>query len=97
MNPHEAPGSDGFGAKNFQAYWHIIGNNICLAIHGFFHHGHLPPSLNHIIIALIPKTPTPETPNHFRTISLINSIYKAISKLLVARLCPILKSNISTL
>ena len=53
MNPHKASGSDGLGAKFFQAYWHTIGKDICLAIHDFFHHGHLPPSLNHTIIALI--------------------------------------------
>lgn len=92
MNPHKALGSDGFGPKFFQAYWPIVGPEVCLAIHGFFHHGCLPPSLNHTMIAPIPKQSSPETPNHFRPISLINSIYKAISKLMVQRLCPILKN-----
>lgn len=97
MNPHKALGSDGFGANFFQAYWPIMDPQICLAIHGFFHHGCPPASLNHTIITLIPKTSSPETPNHFRPVSLINTIYKAISKLLVQILCLILKSNISPL
>lgn len=97
MNPHKAPGLDGFGAHFFQAYWPYIENDICLAIQSFFFHGKLHPALNHTIIALIPKKPNPETLNHYRPISLVNTLYKAISKLLVSRLCPILKSNISPL
>lgn len=97
MNPHKAPGSDGFGAHFYQAFWPLIENEICIAIQGFFRHGKLPPSLTHTIIALILKNANPETANHFRPISLINTLYKVISKLLVNRLCPILKANISPL
>lgn len=98
MNHHKTPGSDdGFGANFFQAYWPNIENDICLAIQGFFYHGRFPPSLNHIIITLIPKKPNPETPNHYHPISLINTLYKAILKLLVRRLYPTLKTNISPL
>lgn len=95
MNPNKAPGWDGFGPKFFQAYWPIVRSEVCRAIHGFFHHGCLPPSLNHMIIAPISEQSSLETPSHFRPISLINSIYKAISKLMVKRLCPILKLHIS--
>ena len=95
MNPLKAPGSDGFGPKFFQTYWKIIGPEISLAIKSFFSHGHLPPFLNHTLIALIPKNDNPENPNHFRPISLCNTIYKAISKLLVTRLSPFLKKHIS--
>lgn len=56
-----------------------------------------PPALNHTIIPLIPKKCNPETPNRYRPISLINTLYKAVSKLLVKRLCPILKTNITPL
>lgn len=37
MNPHKAPG--GFGPKFYQAYWPMVGQEICKAIQGFFHHG----------------------------------------------------------
>lgn len=95
MNPNKSPGSDGFGPKFFQAYWPIIGNEITTVIKSFFDHGQIPPALNHTIIALIPKIEAPENPNHFRPISLCNTIYKAISKLLVNRLRPILQEHIS--
>ena len=95
INPYKAPRSDGFGSKFFQTYWHIIHKDICVAIRSFFFHGKLPPSLNHTIITLIPKRENPSSPYHFRPISLINTIYKAISKILVQRLCPILQREIS--
>ena len=97
INPLKAPGSDGFGGKFYQAFWPIIKKELITAVQSFFFHGKLPPSLNHTLITLIPKREAPETPDHFRPISLINSIYKAISKLLVTRLRPILQREISPL
>ena len=97
INPLKAPGSDGFGGKFYQAYWPIIGPELITAVQSFFHHGKLPPSLNHTLITLIPKKEAPESPDHFRPISLINTIYKAISKILVTRLRPILQREISPL
>jgi hypothetical protein len=45
--------------------------------------------------ALIPKTRNPISFDHFRSISLYNSIYKIISKLISSRLKDILSDNIS--
>ncbi|XP_056688407.1 uncharacterized protein [Spinacia oleracea] len=95
MKPLKAPGSDGFGPKFFQTYWKTIGPEVTLATKSFFSHGKIPPFLNHTLIALIPKNDNPENPNHFRPISLCGTIYKAISKLLVSRLSPILQKHIS--
>jgi hypothetical protein len=53
--------------------------------------------LNHSFIVLIPKNENPSNFNHFRPISLCNTMYKVISKLLVARLRPLLHKFISPL
>lgn len=66
-----------------------------IAIKFFFDHGKLPLALNQTIIALIPKIESPENPNHFRPISLCNTVYKAIAKLLVSRLAPVLQNHVS--
>lgn len=68
-----------------------------LAIQFFFHQGKLLPSLNHTLITLFPKRDAPESPKHSRPISLINTMYKSISKLIVNRLRHILQREISPL
>ena len=61
----------------------------------FFTHGKLLKQINHTFIALIPKVDNPLQTQQFRPISLCNTIYKTISKLLVNRLRPLLNKIIS--
>ncbi|CAL2266038.1 unnamed protein product [Prunus armeniaca] len=51
--------------------------------------------LNETYIALIPKVAAPEFPNQFRPISLCNSSYKILSKMLANRLKQVIPSIIS--
>lgn len=95
MNPLKVPGSDGFGPKFYQTYWPIIGKEVSTTVKSFFFHGKIPAAPNHTIIVVLPKIENPESPNHFKPISLCNTIYKEISKLLVSRLSPILQHHIS--
>jgi len=71
MDPHKAPGSDGFGASFFQDHWVIIQDLLCTAIKDFFHSGKLLKEVNHTLITLIPKVANPETTAHYRPISLL--------------------------
>ena len=66
-------------------------DQISLAIQDFFHSSKLVTELNHTLIALIPKVDSPETLSQFRPISLCNTFYKIIAKVLVKRIRPILK------
>ncbi|GFS36124.1 hypothetical protein Acr_00g0044230 [Actinidia rufa] len=50
--------------------------------------------LNHAVIALVPKTASASRVEEFRPIACCNVIYKVISKILAARLSPILESLI---
>jgi hypothetical protein len=54
--------------------------------HDFFHHQANLKSINHSFINLVPKKDNPKSVNDFRTISLLNSSLKMISKLLANRL-----------
>ena len=56
---------------------------------------HVPKYLNQTLIVLIPKQSGPETVSHFRPISLCNTVYKIVTKILVQRLRPLLPSLIS--
>lgn len=55
----------------------------------------MPKEVNCSLIVLIPKISNPTSVNHFKPISLCNVVYKIISKLLVAKLRPLLNRLIS--
>jgi len=91
MDPHKAPGSDGFGASFYQDHWVVIKELLCVAIKDFFRSGKLLKEVNHTLITLIPKVANPESTAHFRPISLCNTVYKIVAKILVNRMKPILQ------
>ena len=55
----------------------------------------VPEDLNYTHIALIPKIQGPETLGNYRPISLCNTVYKVVTKIIVARLWPYLDKLIS--
>ena len=82
----KAPGPDGFNGMFIKKCWHIIKYdfyNLCKD----FQQGNIDlTSINDSLITLIPKKSSPETPNDYRPISLLNSSIKLITKLLANRL-----------
>lgn len=95
MNQWGASGPDGFQPGFFKANWNILGKDIICSVQEFFRSGILYKDFNHSFITLIPKISTPQTPGDFRPISLSNTIYKIISKILANRLKLILGKLIS--
>ena len=95
MQSLKAPGPDGFPPLFYKKYWHIVGSNVIKAVQYFFTTGYMLKDINSSLIVLILKIPNPTTTNHFRPISLCNVVYKAISKILVGRIRPLLDQLIS--
>ena len=62
---------------------------------GIFHKGCMPKYLNETLISLLPKCQNPESLSNYRPISLCNLVYKVVSKILVARIRPLLGKLIS--
>ena len=91
----KAPGPDGVPALFYETAWATVQKDITKAILHFFEKDYLLKSWNATRIALILKVNRPETPPHFRLISLCNVVYKIISKILVNRLKPILPDLVS--
>jgi hypothetical protein len=90
MHPFKAPGPDGFQGIFFKQYWHIIGEDVVSLISTAFETGSFPSTLSETLIALIPKTDCPKNFKEFRPISLCNTTYKLITKIMVNRLRPFL-------
>ena len=72
-----------------------MGESLTRAVTSFFTSGGLLPEVNNTLIVLIPKSQSPTSFSHFRPISLCNIIYKTISKLIVAKMRPLLHKLIS--
>lgn len=70
-------------------------NSVYMEIKEVFINGIIPSYLNETLMTLIPKCQSPETLNNYRPISLCNSVYKIISKIIVARIRPLLVDLIS--
>ena len=94
MAPLKAPGLDGMPPVFYQTFWLNIGVEVSDAVLLSLNSGTLLKSINHTFITLIPKVNNPESVAQFRPISLCNVIYKILSKVIVNRLKPILKSII---
>ena len=54
----KAPRPDGINALFFQKIWHVVGDNVVLAVLDFLNNGIMLPEINHINIVLIPKIKT---------------------------------------
>ena len=83
------------GQGFFKQYCELLKNDFFQGIVEFFKSGHLLRHINHTFIALIPKRENPSETQHFRPISLCNTVYKTISKILVNRLRPLLGKLVS--
>ena len=91
----KAPGPNGLHAGFFQYFWHDVQASVCQEVKKAFTFGSIPAFLNTTLITLIPKCNNPESLANFRPISLCNFVYKIISKVLVARIRPLLNNLIS--
>ena len=68
---------------------------MCREVCNSFEAKTIPEYLNETLISLIPKTQSSESLNNYRPISLCNTIYKVITKIIVGRIRPLLDKLIS--
>lgn len=73
----------------------ICGEEVSNLILTAFIKGKIPNGLNHTLITLVPKIQGPKYMHLFRPISLCNTIYKIITKIIVSRIRPFLTQWIS--
>ena len=86
MKAFKAPRPDGIHSGFFQRFWMVVGDSVKFEVKRIFQNRKISTQLNKTLIVLIPKQLGLETIGHFRLISLCNTIYKVMSKILVLRM-----------
>ena len=94
LNPNKSPGPDGLTSRFYSCSWTILRQEVTTAIKRFFLTSNMTSGMNSTILTLIPKFPGATIIKDYRPISCCNTIYKVISKLLVAKIKPLLPSII---
>ncbi|PKU73637.1 Putative ribonuclease H protein [Dendrobium catenatum] len=81
-----APGPDGYTFEFYKSTWNTIGSQLTDAVMSFFSTGSMPKHAKATAIALIPKRPHAQDIADYKPISLCNTFYKIIAKILANRL-----------
>ncbi|CAL8991457.1 unnamed protein product [Prunus brigantina] len=81
----KTPGPDGFPAIFYQKFWEVCSNDIISLTKECFQTANLPEHTNETLIALVPKVERPVSMTQLRPISLCNTLYKVVSKILFVR------------
>ncbi|GAA0176277.1 hypothetical protein LIER_42053 [Lithospermum erythrorhizon] len=83
FKPYKTPGPDGLHPIFFHKCWPSIEKVALSTIHNAFMNYDTISEINSTYICLIPKVDRPESVKQYRHISLCNTIYKCLTKLLV--------------
>ena len=86
LKPFKAPGPDELLVGFFQNAWAIVGDSVVNEVKNIFRTRTMPLKLNQTLIMLIPKCDGPESLSNFRPISLCNTLYKVLTKVIVNRI-----------
>lgn len=86
---------NGFNFTFYKQFWKLIKNEVCDYVQEFFYNARFPKAFTASYFALIPKTDHPQSLSEYRPISLIESMYKILAKLLALRFKSVLGKVIS--
>lgn len=95
LKAFKAPGPDGLHVGFLQRFWLLVGDSIKAEVKQIFTSQSMPEYLNRTLITLIPKCNAPESLSNYRPISLCNTVYKLVTKVIVARIRPMLSNLVS--
>jgi hypothetical protein len=95
LDPDKAPGPDGFPIRFYHSFWDIIKRDLKKMLNYTLHKQKIGGATNSTFLSLIPKESNPSNFSRFRPISLCNSSYKILTKIIATRLNPLLTKLIS--
>lgn len=95
LHPDKAPGPDGFSISFYRLFWEVICRDLMKIIHWVHRKKKIGGCTNSTFLSLLPKETWPLSFSRFRPVSLCNSSYKIILKILPSRIKAYLPSLIS--
>jgi hypothetical protein len=95
MASRKLPGSYGFTTYFFQSCWSVVGKEVWEVMEDSRVSRNILQYFNSTFVTLIPKYQSANMVDNFMPISLSNSIYKTITKIIVNHLKPIMAKTIS--
>lgn len=95
LKAFKASGPDGLNAGFFQCFWLLVGDSVKKEVNKIFSSLTMSEYLNRTLITLIPKCSNSESFSNYRPISLCHTMYKVVTKMIVARIRPMLSNLIS--
>ncbi|XP_057444580.1 uncharacterized protein LOC130736815 [Lotus japonicus] len=95
MHPTKAPGSDGTRTLFYKKFWDIVGEDVTDLVLQILNGQKSPKDISHTLIVLIPKIKKPTHTSHYRPISLCNTLFKLVTKVIANRLKLILPDIVS--
>ena len=87
---NKSAGPDSFNADFYQKFWHIIHKDLFELVNDIFDNKINIDRLNYGVITLVPKGADADKIQKYRSICLLNVIFKIIKKMLMLRLNPII-------
>ena len=91
-----APGIDGMSLEFYAVHWELIQNDLTEMLNDMFLHKRITLSQKKGIIICLPKTNNRDTLDSYRPISLLNTEYKLLARIMATRLKPILTALMPT-
>jgi len=90
MAKSKSPGSDGFPAEFYLAFWDVLGSDLVEVLHASLDSGILPLSQRSALISVIFKNGSRLEHKNWRPISLLNVDYKLCARVLAGRLLKVI-------
>ena len=84
LKAFKAPGPNGHHVRFFQRFWLLVGELVKKEVNQIFSSPTMSKYLDRTLITLIPKCSNPESLSNYRPISLCNTVYKVVTKMIVA-------------
>ena len=94
LNSDAAPGSDGLTAQFYKIFKKLILTDLYEVFNNIFLKGKMPKTMREAIVKLLYKKNDHKNIRNWRPISLLNTDYKILSKIIVNRLIPIFENYI---